>query len=448
MTVAARQLVILLAVANGRCLAAAPTFEEMMRLGREALAASRFDEAIRNYEAALVKAPGHPGAALNLCIAAHSAGRYEKAVDWCGKATPAPARLFEGLSLLKLKRTQEALAPLEKFLTVQPKQPTALLELANAYLILGDGARALRHFNQLRDLVPTNAKAWQGIGMSQLRLSEEIYEKEVSGSAAWHALTGLALLDQGQSQRAFAHLRKALELNSLLAGAHTAIAEIYRRTGHPEWAEVELGKERGSETNKAYEDALGHSQAALEAFAQLARLPESAEALEVQGAAERARKRFPESAHLYAKAVNRTPGDVRLETEYARALYLARDYDKALPLLEKHGLLYEAGVVRLESGDVLGAISALEECVRREPNFSEVRAKLGEAYLKNDEWGKAVEQLSAAAPKDRDGRIHLLLSRAYQRSGDGDRARAAQARYQKLSAQSVIAEPEGEVGPP
>lgn len=54
-----------------------------MRLGRDALAAGRFDQAITHYTKALKAQPTNPGIMLNLCIANYSAAHYPQALPWC-----------------------------------------------------------------------------------------------------------------------------------------------------------------------------------------------------------------------------------------------------------------------------------------------------------------------------------------------------------------------------
>lgn len=420
-----------------------------MRLGRNALAAGRFEEAIAHYQTARKSLPNHPGVLLNLCIAQYSAQQIEAALSSCRQVKGndpalAPARLFEGLALLKLGQTEAAIAPLGKYLSQRPAQPDALFELANARLTLGHGMQALSLFEQLRDLNPRNPKAWQGIGLSHLRISEQLFEKQAPGSAEWHALTGLALVDQGQYKQAFAHLRQAATQNSALPGVHAGLAEVYRLTGHADWAAAEEAKEpKGQAADSTYTQALFHSQAALEAFEQLSRLPESPALLEVQANAERARGHYRESAGLFEKALAKAPGDPRLQAEYTRTLFLANDFDAALPLARRWNLPDVAGAILLEQGDAEGAITMLAKSQR-----PEAKARLGEAYLKANQPAKAIPLLAAAAATDRDGRWHLLLSRAYQRTGQTEKAAAAQRQYQQISQAAEQTAPAGEITPP
>ncbi len=121
-----------------------------MRLGRDALVAGRFDEAIQHYTRALKFAPANPGILLNLCIANYSGAHYLQAIPWCeGAASLPPSALFLGLSQLKLGHPQLALAPLQRFHAAQPTHPVGLLELADTYFVLGQPDPALPLFLKL-----------------------------------------------------------------------------------------------------------------------------------------------------------------------------------------------------------------------------------------------------------------------------------------------------------
>src|SRR5438045_5855893 len=50
-------------------------------------------------------------------------------------------------------------------------------------------------------------------------------------------------IEQQQYRSAFALFRKALERDPLLPGVHQGLAEVYERTGHPDWARAESQEE-------------------------------------------------------------------------------------------------------------------------------------------------------------------------------------------------------------
>ena len=63
------------------------------------------------------------------------------------------------------------------------------------------------------------------------------------GSAELFALSGELAFDKGQLAQAFQLYRQALKLEPSFRGVHSAIAEIYRLSGHPEWAAAEAALE-------------------------------------------------------------------------------------------------------------------------------------------------------------------------------------------------------------
>jgi Tfp pilus assembly protein PilF len=244
-------------------------------------------------------------------------------------------------------------------------------------------------------------------------------------------------LAQNEPKAAFGLLKKALETDSELPGAHAALAETYRMAGHPDWAAAEDAQEkrvRRSATG-AYAEALSASMRSLDALARLAALPESPELYETEADAARLRGAFQESANAMRKAVALRPGDRRLEEGLARSLWLNRNFGEAAPLLRKYGMDFELGYALLETGRAAEAIPLLERGARNPKLTAEASAALGRAYLEAGDPAKAIGPLKAGLASDRDGSVHFQLSRAYQRTGQPETARRMLERSSELRAQ-------------
>src|ERR1039458_619959 len=137
---------------------------------------------------------------------------------------------------VKLNQPRIALVPLKKVLGIEPDNQRAQLELADAYLSLGNPEQAAIMYKKLSDSDPTNAKAWQGLGLTYAalsRLSFRHIEKSDPESPYRDELLGQSLLSRGQYQTAFYWYHQALVKDRSLPGAHAALAEIYRASGHP-----------------------------------------------------------------------------------------------------------------------------------------------------------------------------------------------------------------------
>ncbi len=247
-------------------LAQAPQSDPSMRLGRDALAAGRFDEAIAHYTKALNAQPTNPGIMLNLCIANYSAAHYPQALPWCQKATALPpSALFLGLTHLKLGQPKLALAPLQRFHAAQPTNPTGLLELADTYFVLGQHAQALPLFLKLNTpeaqkgaalsqaLIHRNAKrhkdsiavyraALQAFP-NDARFEQELgrslyldhnYDEAIPLLARYHLdlELGISHLDTGDSNAAIAALTRVQDRPE----AQAPLGSAYLKSGQPEKA--------------------------------------------------------------------------------------------------------------------------------------------------------------------------------------------------------------------
>jgi predicted Zn-dependent protease len=138
------------------------------------------------------------------------------------------------------------------------------------------------------------------------------------------------------------------------------------------------------------------------------------------------------------KALALAPGDKRILTRLAIALWRNRDYDEALPLLT--GLRGSSAEVDFAIGDTLVALGQPTEAVepltaalRRSPQLLEAEAALGKAYLRLGYAEKAAVHLSRAAVSDTDGSIHYQLARALERAGKSEDASQAMKVFEKLS---------------
>lgn len=433
------------------------------RAAKQAMNEGRFAEAVQLYTELTRALPDNPGLRMNLGLALHSAGRFRPAIEQFHavlKTQPnlAPAHLLLGLAHLKLGEPARAVAPLARVLDLDPENKIALLELGDAQLSLGRPERAAPHFEKLTRLDPSNAKGWHGLGLSHGALSRRAFdrlEKTAPQSVWWYMLLAQSKAEQEQFRTAFYLYRKALEAGPDVPGIHGALAGIYRKTGHADWAEIEELRELqvakpGPRPPAPYQEAVAHSRQSLEAFARLGQLPPTPEIHELLAEAHRIQGRHKESIRELEAALRLAPKSLRLRQEHARSLWLNRDYDAALPALEK--LLaanprspensHRLGDTLLELQQFEKAVPHLERAVQLKPDFAEAHASLGRAYMRLGSFEKAVPHLKAALPMDEDGSLHFQLARALERSGKSDEAAQAMAGFQEIT-KAVEARKEG-----
>ena len=156
------------------------SIDEALRLAVRHQDAGRVDEAEKLYRAVLAIVPSHP-LALDLL----------------------------GVLLNQNGRCAEAIAPLERAVSLDPAEAEPRQHLANALTELGRAEEALPHYRAAIELSPRSADAHYnlGVALAELRRFEEAigcYERAIAlhpDFAEAHAKLGIALLTTGQFGR-------------------------------------------------------------------------------------------------------------------------------------------------------------------------------------------------------------------------------------------------------
>ncbi|MGE5644158.1 MAG: tetratricopeptide repeat protein [Acidobacteriota bacterium] len=445
--------------------------------GKQLMAEGRFAEAIPVYEELVRAVPGNPGLLLNLGLAEQMAGRPREAIPHFAAAVKLDPRMFPawlsmGACYMDLGEPARAVAPLEKAAALDRANPGPRYVLGDALTALRRPGEAARNFRELARLQPEDPKVWYKLGRAYEALSQRAFEqldKSAQGSAWWLALVAGTRASEGRNRAAFALYREALAKMPALRGAHAAIADIYRKTNHPDWAAVEDKREqalappdcaaaklecafRGGRfleaargTQPASAESLhwqtrAYNALAAQAFARLSQLAPSAELYSLKAQIENGRNRPREAAEAYREALKLAPGDADLELGLAAALGKARDYKSAAQIVER--LIKRAPdspLLNFLYGDSLlmqsqpePAVPYLERAVRLEPENLQARASLGLALARAGKPESAIPHLEKALAADSDGSLHYQLAAAYRASGRGELARQALEKYQSL----------------
>jgi protein O-GlcNAc transferase len=94
---------------------------------------------------------------------------------------------------------------------------------------------------------------------------------------------------------------------------------------------------------------------------------------------------------------------------------------------------YYYGLAKLESGDRTAAIEHIRRSIQVQPNFSEALKSWGRLLAEDGKWQEAVRAYEQAVQADAgDPETMFLLSTAYRRSGQTEKADRALARYRIL----------------
>jgi len=464
---------------------------------REFMADGKFREAVPLYRELNQAVPNNPGLLLNLGMALHMAGdernsipQLEAAVKLDSKLTP--AWLFLGAARLELGQTLSGLEALKMVLELQPDHRGALELLAGALLSLNRPAEAAHQYRKLAELDPESSAAWYGLGRSYEALSVRAFDglqKTAPESVYWVALVAEARLREQQFSSAFYMYRQALEKAPAMRGLHRAEAEIYRQTGHADWANVEEEKERqlpqpdcgtemlechfaqgefsvlltspkGNTPESYYWRSRASNELALQAFTRLGQLAPSAEQHELKAHIYTAKKRYLEAAEEWREAQKLSPTDKQIQKQLAISLKFNQDYVGALPILEEllrgqptsAEMNYLVGDTLLDLQRVEEAIPLLKRAVGLEPKLLAAHKSLARADLAAGKAVEAIPHLKVALATDEDGSLYYQLARAYQASGQPGLAKQILADYGKIQrsavATSETAKRQMEITPP
>ena len=446
--------------------------------GRKLMAAGRYAEAVPLYEKLVKSMPLNPGLRLNLAMALHLSGEDAKAIPHFESVlkqqpTALPALMLLGASYLRTGNPAKAVPVLEKAMTIAPDDQQGRAMLTDGLLMLERYQAAIPHLRKLAAADPANPRPWFGLGRSYEALAQKAFdamEKAGADSPWWLMLAAEARLKLGRNTAAFTLYRAVLDKQPNFRGAHSGLAEVYRKTDHPDWAAVEDEIERNAPpaactapTSEChflkgrYEQALqlalsrktpealhwqsrSANELARAAFEQLAKLPPSVESHQVLAELYRNLGRHADAIQEWKAALQLAPGDPRLEQELASSVYLNRDYvaaeKMARELIAKDPKVAELHFIL---GDSLmnqqqpeQAVDSLSQAVRLRTDYPAAHAVLGRALLQLGRSAEAIPHLMAALPADSDGSLHFQLSRAYSNDGQTGKAEAALKKFQAM----------------
>jgi tetratricopeptide (TPR) repeat protein len=446
---------------------------------KELMSAGRFEEAIPIYKELVAAMPGNPGLLLNLGMAQHMAGHEREAVPLLEsvlKVQPrfAPALLSLGAARLALRQPELAVGPLQRAVAADPANKDARGMLADAMTGAGQFDAAAEQYRKLTELASDDPRAWFGLGMAYQSMAGNAFERlqKIGPKSPFvAALIADTRVQRRQFRSAFYFYSEALRQLPRTHGIHAALAEVYKKTGHPDWASAEAAKEQalavadcaahaaecqffaghdlqaaalpktGAPSAEAlYWRAKAANELSLQALFRLGQLPPSIELHQLKAEIARDQGQHAESAKEWKAALELAPGNLRLLHDLAVSYFLAADYHAALAETEKVLKLeprspemnFTAGDswLRLEEPDK--AVPYLRAALAADPKMRSADASLGLSLSRLGKFAEAVSHLERAQELDDDGSLHYQLARAYQAAGNAVKAQAAMAQYQEL----------------
>ncbi len=269
-------------------------------LGVIAVQTSQSDDALENFAFASEWKPDFPGLNRNWGIVAFRSGQFDKAITPLErhlKANPADNLIrqmlgasyyftkdftksvetlkpletaltsdaelayFYGISLIELKRNQEAVPIFNKLAAISQKTPESLFYAAQGFMILGDYARAVKEFRTVVALAPNTAKANYFIGQSMIRLNR--YDEAEKAFAAELALDpndvlskyhlALTLIERKiEPEKTMTILEETINLKPDYADARYQLGKIYLEKGETQKAVEQLEAAVSADVNKDF----------------------------------------------------------------------------------------------------------------------------------------------------------------------------------------------------
>jgi tetratricopeptide (TPR) repeat protein len=452
---------------------------EKSQQAKELMAAGRFEAAIPLYKELVIAMPGNPGLQLNLGLAEHMAGHEKEAIpvfESVLKTQPhlMPALLSLGAAELALNQPVKAVVALRKAVATEPNNRDARGLLADALNGAAEFDEAAGQYRKLTDLAPDDPRVWYGLGMTYQSMAANSFERLQKLAPQSPFVAGLIAdtrVQRHQYRSAFYFYSEALKQLPATHGLHAALAEVYRKTGHPDWGVAEDAKERAlAPANCAVHSAecqflAGHdlqatvlprlpnpspealfwrakaaNELSLQALVRLGQLPPSVEIHQLRAEIARDQNQHLESVREWRAALELAPGNRRLRHELAVALFLAADYHGAIAEAENvlsvdpkaPDMNFTVGDSWLRLEEPEKAVPYLRSALAGDPEMLAADASLGLALSRLGKCSEAIPHLRKSIALDDDGSLHYQLARAWQASGDAAKAKEAMTQYQGL----------------
>jgi predicted Zn-dependent protease len=449
---------------------------------KELMAEHHFAEAVPIYENLLKAFPGNTGLLFDLALAEQMAGQPARAVphfEAVLKAQPdnMPALISLSMARMQLNRSREAIPTLQKVIKLDPDNLNAIGMLAEAEMSQNLFEEAAGHYRELTARNDADPRAWYGLGKAYESLAVRTFDR-LSQSAPQSPYIALLLADtrlqRHQYRSAFFFYREAESKSPGLPGIHAGLAEVYRNTNHADWATTEQKREetmpvpdckmqrsecafQSQHFADAIQDATPHASPAtlfwaakaynalaVQAFDRLSQFPESVEIHAIKAQILRDHKQDLEAANEWRAASKLAPGDNKIKRQLAAALFDAKDYRSAMPLVEEQlaqepkapdlNYLMGASLYRTEQAEK--ALPYLQTAVQGHANNLAANAALGLTLVSLNKNAEAIPYLKKALPLDDDGSAHYSLTRAYRAAGQSQLAAQTMLQYQKIQKQN------------
>jgi tetratricopeptide (TPR) repeat protein len=301
------------------------------------------------------------------------------------------ALLFSDANTALEKKDYRLAAELfEKYISAQPGDAAAHVQLGYAYVRMARNEDARKAFERAIELEPKLVQAHWNLGLLLLDsepksaigplLKATLLDPKKSG---YHAILASAYQRIGNPEAAMHHFRAALELDPADSESRARLARLLLGTGKVKEAEAEFREVLRARANDAYAK-LGLSESLI------------------------AQKRFAEAEPYLAAYLEQKPDDHASREQHASLLLDLEKFEAAvaeIARLEESGALSEnASAMRVEALVALKrydeAVRFLQQFVERYPKNAEAQARLGRLLMQQRDFPAAERALRAALTLD------------------------------------------------
>jgi cellulose synthase operon protein C len=386
-------------------------------LGRAYGAAGRGEEAVHAFQRAASLAPNDVGLLTRLASARVGMGRPESAIgdlEHALQLAPTEPQVGEALFLTALatgdlRRAEDAV---NKVRSAQGDTPvvetvTGLLKLAQ--LDVDDaGARFLDVVQKHPDFVAARINlarvtAMQGRMADAEQLLFAILDKTPSSEPALTMLSG-QMMQSGRMPQAIALIEKAHVAQPTNTRLTASLGDLYIRAGKPAEALDLVDQDRTAADNL---DLLNLRAAALLAL-----------------------DRKVEAREAYAQILRIDPSLLAVRRQIANLLLDAGDFELARNIIQAglaasprtYQLYQDRAMVDLKATGVDAALATAQQIQQREPDFSALRALIGDVYMAANRPADAVRAFQEALTTAPSGMLVGRLTAALLRDGQNDAA--------------------------
>jgi tetratricopeptide (TPR) repeat protein len=383
--------------------------DDYARLLRSAAADTndgKYDSAISEYKLALKLRPGAPEALNNLAVVYYQAQRFEEAYDsvsgiWQSHSELKSAALIAGLAAIQCNRPQNAIAPLEHLLSIDPANRDALLGLASARFAMREYSKAVDVYHRETNASPKDAMAWYGLAVCLERLAEDSSRRlsTTPGASAYSKrLLGEYLQSIGDKK---------------LADEAFGESHITEDNASPQAvAQYRLARELAEQSKTAFETFVTLS-------------PDSWQANVFYGDVARQHGDLVAALAHYQQAADAKPESAAPDLGLATVYWEMGNFDRATTYLHKTlsrnpkamQAIFELANIAVRRRSDSDAIPLLTQYLKAQPDALAAHADLGRAYLHLEQYANAATELRKAAAADDQGEIHYQLSTALRKLG-------------------------------